>query len=55
MAARDHSTVVHVGVKGEAARALRQVFSRHGAATFVFAADAIGHGRGRRARRTSTT
>jgi hydroxymethylpyrimidine pyrophosphatase-like HAD family hydrolase len=40
---RDHSTLVHIGVCGPDARALRGTFERAGVATFVFARDAIGH------------
>ncbi len=41
--ARDHATLLHFGVSGDEARRLRDAFARHGAATFVFARDAIGH------------
>jgi hydroxymethylpyrimidine pyrophosphatase-like HAD family hydrolase len=41
--ARDHSTLMHVGLCGADARALRGAFARAEVATFVFARDAIGH------------
>jgi HAD superfamily hydrolase (TIGR01484 family) len=41
--ARDHSTLLHVGVCGQNARTLRGAFARTTVATFVFARDAIGH------------
>jgi Cof subfamily protein (haloacid dehalogenase superfamily) len=41
--ARDHSTLLHLGVRGDHARRLRGTFARAGVATFVFARDAIGH------------
>jgi hydroxymethylpyrimidine pyrophosphatase-like HAD family hydrolase len=41
--ARDHSTLLHLGVRGEDAHRLREAFARAGVATFVFARDAIGH------------
>jgi Cof subfamily protein (haloacid dehalogenase superfamily) len=41
--ASDDSTMLHVAVQGEPATTLRDTFARHGAATFVFARDAIGH------------
>ena len=41
--ARDHSTLMHIGVRGEDAQHLRRAFERVGVATFVFARDAIGH------------
>jgi hydroxymethylpyrimidine pyrophosphatase-like HAD family hydrolase len=41
--ASDHSTLVHHGVTGAPIGALRRALARSGAATFVFAQDAIGH------------
>jgi Cof subfamily protein (haloacid dehalogenase superfamily) len=41
--ASDHSTLLHIGVRGNAAVLLRDAFARAGVATFVFARDAIGH------------
>jgi Cof subfamily protein (haloacid dehalogenase superfamily) len=41
--ASDHSTLLHHGVSGDAAQALRRALHRSEAATFVFAGDAIGH------------
>jgi Cof subfamily protein (haloacid dehalogenase superfamily) len=41
--ARDHSTLLHHGVRGHQARRMRAAFSRAGVPTFVFARDAIGH------------
>jgi hypothetical protein len=41
--ARDHSTLLHIGVRGLEAERLRVAFERAGVATFVFAHDAIGH------------
>lgn len=41
--ARDHATLLHLGVRGAEARRLRSAFARAGVATFVFARDAIGH------------
>ncbi len=41
--ARDHSTLLHIGVRGDDARRLRGAFARARVATFVFARDAIGH------------
>ncbi len=41
--AHDHATLVHDGVSGAEAAALRRALSGTGAATFVFAEDAIGH------------
>jgi Cof subfamily protein (haloacid dehalogenase superfamily) len=41
--ARDHATLLHVGVRGRQASVLRDAFARHRTATFVFARDAIGH------------
>lgn len=43
--ARDHATLLHLGVSGADARRLRSAFARAGVATFVFARDAIGHDR----------
>jgi hydroxymethylpyrimidine pyrophosphatase-like HAD family hydrolase len=45
--AADHLTLLHLGVRHEAARLLRDVLARAEVTTFVFADDAIGHdGRG---------
>lgn len=41
--ASDHRTLLHRGVQGAEAQAMRAAFARHRAATFVFARDAIGH------------
>ena len=41
--AEDDATLVHAAVRGSHAGTLRDTFARHGAATFVFARDAIGH------------
>jgi Cof subfamily protein (haloacid dehalogenase superfamily) len=41
--ASDHVTLLHRGVAGNDARTLRNELSKAGAATFVFAKDAIGH------------
>jgi hydroxymethylpyrimidine pyrophosphatase-like HAD family hydrolase len=41
--ARDHATLLHIGVCGAHAARMRSAFARAGAATFVFALDAIGH------------
>jgi hypothetical protein len=41
--ASDHSTLLHHGVTGAPIVALRRALARSGAATFVFAQDAIGH------------
>lgn len=45
VSARDDSTLLHVAVRGGPAATLRDTFARHGAATFVFGRDAIGHDR----------
>jgi hydroxymethylpyrimidine pyrophosphatase-like HAD family hydrolase len=44
--AHDHETLLHLGVRGDAAQRLRGAFARAGIATFVFARDAIGHDAG---------
>jgi hydroxymethylpyrimidine pyrophosphatase-like HAD family hydrolase len=41
--ARDHATLLHLGVRGDKAHKLRTVLGRVRLATFVFAKDAIGH------------
>jgi Cof subfamily protein (haloacid dehalogenase superfamily) len=41
--AQSHATLLHHGVRGEAAERLRDAVARAGLATFVFAGDAIGH------------
>ncbi len=41
--ARDHATLLHHGMQGEAAARLRDAVARAKLATFVFARDAIGH------------
>jgi hydroxymethylpyrimidine pyrophosphatase-like HAD family hydrolase len=41
--ARDHATLLHMGVHGAHAERLRAAFARARIATFVFASDAIGH------------
>jgi hydroxymethylpyrimidine pyrophosphatase-like HAD family hydrolase len=41
--ARDHATLLHLGVRGADASRLRAAFARPRVATFVFAEDAIGH------------
>ena len=41
--ASDHATLLHRGVRGVEALALRRALARANAATFVFAKDAIGH------------
>jgi hydroxymethylpyrimidine pyrophosphatase-like HAD family hydrolase len=41
--APDHSTLLHIGVRGPDAGTLRGAFERGSVATFVFARDAIGH------------
>jgi hydroxymethylpyrimidine pyrophosphatase-like HAD family hydrolase len=41
--ASDHSTLLHLGVRGESARLLRETLSEAGLTAFVFAEDAIGH------------
>ena len=41
--ARDHETLLHVGVRGAEARTLRDAFERATVATFVFARDSVGH------------
>lgn len=41
--ARDHTTLLHLGVRGREALLLRDALSRARLATFVFARDAIGH------------
>jgi hydroxymethylpyrimidine pyrophosphatase-like HAD family hydrolase len=41
--AKDHTTLLHIAVRGSQAGMLRGTFARHRPATFVFARDAIGH------------
>ena len=41
--ARDHATLMHLGVRGKAAVALRDALARAGTATFVFAKDTIAY------------
>jgi len=41
--ASDHATLVHHGLRGAHARAVRDALGRHGPATFLFAQDAIVH------------
>lgn len=41
--ARSHATLLHLGIREAQAVAIRDVLRRSGAATFVFAEDAIGH------------
>ena len=41
--ARNHATLLHLGVRGDKARLLRGALARTGVTTFVFAKDAIGH------------
>lgn len=41
--ARNHETLLHLGMPEEHALAIREVLARVGATTFVFAEDAIGH------------
>lgn len=41
--AADHATLLHLGVRGDSARVMREAFARAAVATFVFAEDAIGH------------
>ena len=43
VSAHDHATLVHLGIRGEHADRLRDALARSGAATFVFARDAIVH------------
>lgn len=43
VSAHDHATLVHLGIRGAHADVLRDVIARSGAATFVFARDAIIH------------
>jgi len=41
--ARDHATLLHLGVRGHEALKLREILGRVRLATFIFAKDAIGH------------
>jgi len=41
--ARDHATLLHLGMRGTQVAILRGALARAGVTTFVFAADAIGH------------
>jgi hypothetical protein len=44
--ARDHATLLHLGVAGPEAQAVKGALAKADAATFVFARDAIGHDAG---------
>jgi hydroxymethylpyrimidine pyrophosphatase-like HAD family hydrolase len=46
--AKDHTTLLHLGVRGEHGAKLRSALAGAGLATFVFAKDAIGHDAGGR-------